>query len=47
MSTITTPTVTKPTVIGTTLNGLLIVSSAHGHYLVHPNWLVVYGETAR
>jgi hypothetical protein len=47
MSTMTTQTIIKTTVVGVTLNGLLIVKSIHGFYLVHRNWFVAYGETAR
>ncbi len=40
-------TITTPAIVGMMSNGLLIVSSMHGIYVVHPNWLVVYGEAAR
>jgi len=40
-------TTTTPTIIGMTSNGLLIVSSGHGTYLIHQNWMLVYREIAR
>lgn len=47
MTATTTLAIIKPTVVGVTLNGLLIVKSIHGFYLVHGNWFVAYGETDR
>lgn len=47
MNATTTTTVVKPTVIGTTLNGLLIVRSTQCTYLVDPNWLDIPASITR
>lgn len=40
-------TATTPTIVGMTLDGLLIVGSTHGYYLVNPNWLDIPASIAR
>lgn len=41
-------TTTTPTIVGMMANGLLIVKSGHGFYLVHQGWMfVAYGEITR
>jgi len=40
-------TITTPAIVGMMSNGLLIVRSGHGFYLVHSNWFVAYEEITR
>jgi hypothetical protein len=42
-----TTTTTTPVIVGMMSNGLLIVTSGHGLYLVHPQWLVTSRSVTR